>query len=127
MEITELSKKLDEKIDFKVTLRMTIRCNCSTLLAYELNKYARDEVKISMDGSVTIFEFLVKNRLVVTSVLKFLEYKLKEFNIVDIYAYVDLRVHDNSNGSTSIIPVTELGLTLNSGGWDYINPVLVKN
>ena len=113
MDPKELTAMLDKKITFTMNLRMIAKCNCVSLLSYELNKYARDEVKVSLDGEVTVFTFTVRNRLVVSSVLNFLDSRLKEFNLSDIFIYVD------ANVNSVVSPVVTL--TLNKDGWSEVN------
>lgn len=110
MNNKEVISMLDSKVTFTMNLRMIVRCNCVSLLSYELNKYARDEVKVATDEKVTVFSFLVRNRLVISSVLNFLDNRLKEFNVSDVYMYVDANVNN------TVAPVVSLKFD-NEYGW----------
>ena len=109
MDSKELALLLDKKITFTMNIRMIVKCNCVSLLSYELNKYARDEVKVTMDEDVTVFTFTVRNRLVINSVLNFLSTRLREFNIGNIFMYVD------ANINSTVSPVVTL--SLDKDGW----------
>lgn len=118
MEVNELMESVGKNLTFTITLSMKVKCNCSSLLAYDLNKFARDEVRISSHGEFTLFEMEARDRLVVGAILRFLENRLKEFRVSDITLEVNLDL--KTIYGKCVAPLFGNGLMLTSTGWEYV-------